>query len=84
MAIIDSRLKDCDTDQDVTENFNRVLTLIDKLSEAVEDLTPSEDETPTEEETTEQEDIMAKTVGLIEKEVKKEQKKELPKEEKKK
>lgn len=53
MAIIDSRLKDCDTDQDVTENFNRVLALIDELSEAVEDLTPSEDETPTEEETTE-------------------------------
>lgn len=30
MAIIDSRLKDCDTDQDVTENFNRVLGLVDK------------------------------------------------------
>lgn len=30
MAIIDSRLKDCDTDQDVTENFNRVLGLLDK------------------------------------------------------
>ena len=32
MAIIDSRLKDCDTDQDVTENFNRIINLIDKLS----------------------------------------------------
>ena len=53
MAIIDSRLIDCDTDQDVTENFNRVLALIDELSEAVEDLTPSEDETPAEDDATE-------------------------------
>lgn len=30
MAIIDSRLKDCDTDQDVTENFNRVLNIVDE------------------------------------------------------
>ncbi len=32
MAIIDNRLKDCDTDQDVTENFNRVLNIIDSGS----------------------------------------------------
>ena len=32
MAIIDSRLKDCDTDQDVTENFNRVLNIVDSGS----------------------------------------------------
>ena len=51
MAIIDSRLIDCDTDQDVTENFNRVLALIDELSEAIEDLTPSANETSTEETT---------------------------------
>lgn len=32
MAIIDNRLKDCDTDQDVTENFNRVLNIVDSGS----------------------------------------------------
>lgn len=32
MAVIDSRLKDCDTDQDVTENFNRILNLLDNVS----------------------------------------------------
>lgn len=29
MVVIDSRLKTCDTDQDVAENFNRTLTLMD-------------------------------------------------------
>ena len=38
MAIIDSRLKDCDTDQDVTENFNRVLNLIDNISSIPDNL----------------------------------------------
>ena len=38
MAIIDSRLIDCDTDQDITENFNRVMALIDEI-------TPTEPET---------------------------------------
>ena len=32
MAIIDSRLIDCDTDQDITENFNRVMALIDEIT----------------------------------------------------
>lgn len=30
MAVIDSRLLNCDTDQDVTENFNRIIKLIDE------------------------------------------------------
>ncbi|MBR4672089.1 MAG: InlB B-repeat-containing protein [Bacilli bacterium] len=42
MAIIDSRLKDCDTDQDVTENFNRVLSLLDTINEVVADLEDSQ------------------------------------------
>ena len=42
MAIIDSRLKDVDTDQDVTENFNRVLSLIDSLSGVVAELEDSQ------------------------------------------
>ena len=29
MVVIDSRLKTCDTDQDVAENFNRTLALVD-------------------------------------------------------
>ncbi len=42
MAIIDNRLKDCDTDQDVTENFNRVLSLLDTINEVVADLEDSQ------------------------------------------
>ena len=30
MATIDNRLLNCDTDQDVTENFNRIIKLIDE------------------------------------------------------
>lgn len=45
MAIIDSRLIDCDTDQDITENFNRVMALIDEI-------TPTEPETEVETEAT--------------------------------
>ncbi len=30
MAVIDNRLLDCDTSQEVTENFNRVLDLVDE------------------------------------------------------
>lgn len=53
MAIIDNRLIDCDTDQDVTENFNRLLEIIDDLTERVETLEDGGEETPDEEETTE-------------------------------
>lgn len=42
MAVIDSRLKDCDTDQDVTENFNRVLGLLDTLNEVVANIEDSQ------------------------------------------
>ena len=42
MAIIDNRLLNCDTDQDVTANFNRVLSLLDTLSEVVADLEDSQ------------------------------------------
>lgn len=42
MAIIDNRLIDCDTDQDVTENFNRVLGLLDTLNGVVADLEDSQ------------------------------------------
>lgn len=42
MAIIDNRLLNCDTDQDVTANFNRVLGLLDTLSGVVADLEDSQ------------------------------------------
>lgn len=42
MAIIDNRLIDCDTDQDVTENFNRVIGLLDTLNEVVANIEDSQ------------------------------------------
>lgn len=35
MAVIDNRLLNVDTDQDITENFNRVLGLIDNLNSTI-------------------------------------------------
>lgn len=42
MAVIDGRLLDCDTDQDVTENFNRILAITDALAGVVADIEDSQ------------------------------------------
>ncbi len=42
MVVIDSRLKTCDTDQDVAENFNRMLGLLDTLNEVVANIGDSQ------------------------------------------
>lgn len=35
MAVIDTRLLDCDGEPEITENFNRILALIDGMSGAI-------------------------------------------------
>lgn len=42
MLVIDSRLKKSDTDMDNTENFNRVLSIIDTLAGVVADIEDSQ------------------------------------------
>ena len=38
VAVIDNRLLDCDSQPEITENFNRLLNLLDDLRERVEAL----------------------------------------------
>lgn len=42
MTVIDSRLKHVDTDIDVIENFNRILSLYDTVASSVADLEDSQ------------------------------------------
>lgn len=42
MLVIDDRLIDVDTDSDIIENFNRILTLFDTIGESVAELEDSQ------------------------------------------